>query len=266
MSQKPIDIIIPTFLGAKHVCDVTGQPMLITTLQSLLACGEFYPVNVILVDNGNQDLSSQDERVRVIKMRRNVGWERGLIEGLKISSADFVVFANDDIFVPAFSRWWIRDFVTHMKSDKSVAAMGPSSNIVAGPQNIWLPMAATKMDVAWLIGFCVMYRRSVLDEIGGVDDTLPGGDDLDLGIRCRKAGYRIVADRSHFVYHHGFKTGNVVHGGPEKEGGWNSALMSANTNQALLEKHGEEEFQKLWSMLPEPNDSSSPKIVGSAVA
>ena len=97
MSQKPVDIIMPTFLGGKHVCDVTGQPMIVTALQSLLACGEYYPVRIILVDNGNQDLESHDERVRVIKMRRNGGWERALIEGLKVSDAEYVVFANDDI-------------------------------------------------------------------------------------------------------------------------------------------------------------------------
>lgn len=253
---KPVDIIIPTFLGGKTVCDVTGQPMLVSAMQSFLACEEFYPVRLIIVDNGNQDIASQDDRIKIVRMRKNVGWERGLIEGMKLSDADYVLFSNDDVFVPAFSRWFIRDFVTQMKSDKSIAGIGPSSNIVAGPQNIWLPMPASKMEVAWLIGFCVMYRRSALDAIGGVDDTLPGGDDLDVGIRLRKAGFKLIADRSHFVFHHGFKTGNVVHGGPEKEGGWNSPLMTAATNAALLDKHGQAEFDKLWTS-PNPLSSGS---------
>ena len=40
--------------------------------------------------------------------------------------------------------------------------------------------------------------------------------------------------------------------------------MSANTNAALLDKHGDEEFQKLWSILP--GASNSPKIAGSVSA
>ena len=261
MSQTPVDIIIPTFHGVKVVCDVTHQPMLLSSVDSLVACGEFYPVRVIVVNNGDQAFETGDDRVKVVKMRTNVGWERGLVEGLKHSTAEYVIFANDDIFVPAFSRWFVRDFVVQMRSDKSIAGIGPSSNVVAGPQNIWFPAQTSKIDVAWLIGFCVMYRRSVLDEIGGVDDTLPGGDDLDLGIRCRRAGYRLIADRSHFVYHHGFKTGNAIHGGPEVEGGWNSPQMTARTNAALVDKHGLETVQQMFSPVEQP---SSQPIAGNA--
>ena len=136
MSQKPIDIIIPTYHGAKVSCDVTHEPMLVSTMKSLMWCSEYHPIRLIIVDNGDQMIEAKDENVIIVKMRRNMGWERGLIEGLKVSDSDIVVFCNDDIFVPPMARWWIRDFALQMRADNQIAQIGPASNVVAGPQNI----------------------------------------------------------------------------------------------------------------------------------
>ena len=77
-----------------------------------------------------------------------------------------------------------------------------------------------------------------LEEAGGVDDTLPGGDDIDLSIRLRDAGYALVVRKDIFVWHHGFQTGERLNGTSDKPGGWNSQEMSDNTNMALIKKHG----------------------------
>ena len=49
-----------------------------------------------------------------------------------------------------------------------------------------------------------------------------------------------------FIYHHGFQTGEKVHGKPSKPGGWNSRTMSDETNKHLIQKHG---FIRWWKTM-----------------
>jgi len=92
----------------------------------------------------------------------------------------------------------------------------------------------------------MMLRRSALDKAGGIDAGLPGGDDFDLSIRLRKAGYRLLVDRTVFVYHHGFTTGNKVHGDYTIKGGWNSFEFKSEVDTALIQKHG---FKEWWNTI-----------------
>ena len=59
---------------------------------------------------------------------------------------------------------------------------------LGGAQNIFLQQPSSMTYVPFLIGFFVLLERAALDAVGGVDATLPGGDDLDLSIRLRQAG------------------------------------------------------------------------------
>ena len=49
-----------------------------------------------------------------------------------------------------------------------------------------------------------------------------------------------------FIYHHGFQTGEKLHGKPSKPGGWNSRKMSDDTNRHLIQKHG---FIRWWKTM-----------------
>ena len=81
--------------------------------------------------------------------------------------------------------------------------------------------------------------RSALEEIGGLDERWTvGGDDIDLSIRLRAAGYRLILDRRVFVYHHAFKTGNRLYGNSRIPGGWNSQQMATRVYDMVAEKHG----------------------------
>jgi hypothetical protein len=81
-------------------------------------------------------------------------------------------------------------------------------------------------------------KRKTLEDVGGVDETLPGGDDFDLSIRMRAAGYKLFVNPKAFLVHHGFQTGTRVRGNSDCDGGWNSQKMMDNTNKALIQKHG----------------------------
>lgn len=251
MSQ--IGIIIPTWNNMEY---------LVPCLNSLLApvvTEDLY--NIYVVNNGdpkNMEMI-QHPRVTILQQKENLGWEGGLKVGLEASKEEFVVFMNDDTYIPPSSVRWanvlINDFANH-----TVGAVGPVSNVVMGIQNIFsgIPYAHDVLNVNYLIGFCMMVRRSALDAVGGVDDTLPGGDDLDLSIRLRRGGYKLLCDRNAFVYHHGFKTGERLRGDASVQGGWNSVQMLEKTNWALIKKHGLREFLYCLNQLPNGPSQANP--------
>lgn len=227
-----IDIIIPTY---------NNWELLAQCVNSITSLRYMYPVNVLVVNNGHPDSCNgigETEYLKVIQTGgKNLGWEGGLKEGLKHSKSEFVIFMNDDAYVPPSSNDWIRK-IMEMFYHPDVGAVGPSSNTVMGAQNIWKLNVHQKIETSFLIGFCMAVRRKALDAVGGIDDSLPGGDDLDLSIRLRNAGWRLVIRRDIFVFHHGFVTGSQLYGGSNQKGGWNSREMTERTDHALIRKHG----------------------------
>jgi SAM-dependent methyltransferase len=233
-----VDIIIPT---------MDNQDMLYNCVQSILLYSVAHPIRIIIVNNGDTPVDFEHENVMVLNPDKNLGWEGGLIEGLKHSNSKYVVFANDDIFIPRASYKWIANMHREMELFSNVGAIGPSSNTVMGKQNMLCFDAANRIvPTSYLIGFCVMLKREALDKAGGVQHVQFGGDDIDLSIRLRKAGYKLSIMSDVFVYHYGFQTGERIHGGPDKPGGWNSRDMTEKTNMELIRKHG---FLEYWKTI-----------------
>lgn len=196
---------------------------------------------IIIINNGSQPIEEvfgHCHNVKVLNPGKNLGWEGGLEYGLKHSDAEFVCFQNDDTHLPKVS-WLFYEKLLIPFQDKKVAAVGPVTTCAMGAQSIFHPSCPVNAaQVPYLIFFTVMIKRSILDELGGIDKTLPGGDDLDLSMRINKAGYKTIINPDAFIFHHGFKTGERVRGTPDIAGGWNSKEMQDRTNKALIQKNG----------------------------
>lgn len=262
-----VSLIIPTW---------NNPEFLIPCLKSLFKhrVGENL-FKVYVVDNGDKTkvVSFLPEellnKITLIDSGGNLGWEGGLKLGLtKIpKEVEFVMFLNDDTYLPFSSRFWLHKMLQWFTNPK-VAAVGPSSNVVMGLQNIFNVLNMDSASVTLLIGFCVLLRRSALEEVGGVDDSLPGGDDFDLSIRLADAGYKLVADRSVFVYHHGFKTGERLKGTSDVNGGWNSWEMQQKVNTALIQKHGFARWQRFMlsiNQIEQPINNNIPDSEGNLI-
>lgn len=248
MTNHFVDIIIPSFNSPHYL-----YPCLQSIFMNKATHGLF---RVIVVNNGHKDsvrkiVEAEHKEITLIQAEKNLGWEGGLKLGLDHSKAPFVIFMNDDTFIPHSSRFWVNQLLRHFVHPDCAAA-GPSSNFVCGYQNMSIFRNEHYFAVPFLIGFCVMLRRSHLDEVGGIDDSLPNhGDDIDLSIRLRKAGKFLVADKDAFVYHYGTVTGKREYGGY-----WNSTGMIEKTYHSLFRKHGVREVYdtfinpKIWSIDP----------------
>jgi len=127
---------------------------------------------------------------------------------------------NPDVFV--FPGWLSR-LLRHFWSPE-VGAVGPTSDYVAGLQKFQLYIdrglsvrtfeyidkvmttnnKGKSVETKLLIGFCLVVRKTVLEEVGLLDEQLfLGNDDLDLSWRIRSAGYKLLVATDVFVHHEG---------------------------------------------------------------
>jgi N-acetylglucosaminyl-diphospho-decaprenol L-rhamnosyltransferase len=68
---------------------------------------------------------------------------------------------------------------------------------------------AGQRDAGWLSGACLLVRRSIFDDVGGFDDGyFMYFEDVDLGYRLGKAGYRNVYEPGAVVVHSGAHSTN----------------------------------------------------------
>lgn len=233
----PITILIPTFNNPQYL-----NPCIMSIVRTGVLGGL---CKLIVINNGTQPIEEQFPdfpNFEVLNPGKNLGWERGLEYGLQHTDSPFVVFQNDDTFIPKANSFFYHYLIAQF-FDPSVAAVGPTTTNAAGWHSVFLQNPLMfPTEVSYLIFFTAMIRRSHLEEVGGIDVSAPGGDDLDLSIRFRKAGKKLMIHPEAFLIHHAFKTGERVRGGPDKVGGWNSKEMMDQTNKWLIQKHGFKTF------------------------
>jgi len=231
--KTPITIIIPTWNNPQYFDPCVESIARTGVLNGLCS--------LIVVNNGKQPIKEQLKNwpnTLVLEPETNLGWERGLELGLKHTQSPFVVFQNDDTLIPRACSSFYQNLLTRF-NDENVAAVGPATTVAAGWHSIYNRNAPLDIaEVTYLIFFTVMIRRSDYDAAGGIDTTCPGGDDIDLSIRFRKMGKKILVNPFAFLLHYGFKTGERVRGDSNVVGGWNSKEMTDRTNQFLIQKHG----------------------------
>jgi GT2 family glycosyltransferase len=201
---------------------------------------------IIVVNNGQDSYESAQGVIPYdldwVDAGENLGWIGGINEALSMTDTELFCMLNDDVVFPWDKSWWDRLVAWFNKVD--IGGVGPASNYVAGWQSIHRHSEHPILSVEYLIGFCAMYRTEHLEDMGGLDASLPGGDDLDLSIRMKDRGKYLVADRRSYLHHYGSQTGNRVHAGY-----WDSQLHQADTYNAIIRKHG---LRRWWEMLNEP--------------
>lgn len=231
--MKPTaSIIIPSYNNAEYLIPCLASIGKTGCLDGLC--------ELIVVNNGDQPLEYLKEwpNTKVIKPKRNLGWEGGLQAGLQVAEGDFICFQNDDTLIPKATQNFYSQLLWPF-NDEKIAAVGPATTVASGWHSIFQKEPIRQLtEVSYLIFFTVMLRRSDLEAAGGIDTSAPGGDDFDLSIRLRKMGKKLVINPDAFLIHHAFKTGTRVRGDQTVAGGWNSMEMIDKTNQWLIQKHG----------------------------
>jgi GT2 family glycosyltransferase len=185
---------------------------------------------IIVVDNGSDDGSAEmvagefappGASVRLIRNLENRGFCAANNQGIREARGQFVALLNNDAEAgPGWLQALWRAFETRpdvgMAASKILVYEDPRRIDKAGHliyldgQNRGRGMGAPddgrydQMEEAlWPDGCAAMYRKQMLDEIGGFDeDFFAYGDDAELGLRARIAGWKCLYVPDAVVRHH----------------------------------------------------------------
>lgn len=223
-----VDIIVPTW---------NNQAIFSRMLASVVRYTS-EPVRIIVVNNGNAEMSFPTlPNIVALNLGRNAGWMGGINAGLKWTAENnpskFVMFINDDVQVMGHDYGWLTKMLNCFGLDERIGAVGPTSNAIMGYQSIYADVIPPAIESSRLSGMCMLLKREAVDKIGMLDESLPGGDDLDYSMRLISAGYKLCICRRAFLLHHYASTGKRIYGEY-----WDSASHSEAINTALIKKNG----------------------------
>lgn len=217
--MTPTSIIIPAFNQLAYCRQCVG---------SILAHTEV-PYKLILVDNGSTDgVSEYFDGVpgaTIVHTGRNLGFAAGVNAGWAHAEGH-VLLLNSDTIVPRVSGDWLGRLVRALTSSSDIGMVGPRSNCVSGSQqidgldlnsidaiNAVAEARASEYegdlrDVARLVGFCLLIRDKVAQDIGPLDEGYGIGnyEDDDYCVHVLRAGWRICIAEDCFVFHYGGRT------------------------------------------------------------
>ncbi|KGB98594.1 MULTISPECIES: glycosyltransferase family 2 protein [Burkholderia] len=219
-----VSVIIPTR---------DGGPLLKKCIHSLLHGTSYENLEIIVVDNQSksretvdylQFLSTQGG-VRVLKYDFPFNYSSINNFAVKYASGDTLCFLNDD--VEASEPDWLKEMVSHARRPE-IGAVGAKllyadgfvqhAGVVMGIGGFaghahklypsthpgYAGRAMLTQNFSAVTGACLVMRRDVFQAVGGFDEeNLPVAfNDVDLCLRVREAGYRIVWTPYAVLYHY----------------------------------------------------------------
>jgi len=179
----------------------------------------------IVVDNGSHDgspeLAETEFGVRVIRNSRNRGFCAANNQGIAAARGEFVALLNNDAeadpgWLAALHQVFTRSSEVGMAAGKVVVWEDPrridkvghliypdGQNKGRGSGALDTGQFDREEEVLWPDGCAAMYRKTMLDQIGGFDeDFFAYGDDAELGLRARIAGWKCFYTPAAVVRHH----------------------------------------------------------------
>nr|WP_189664230.1 glycosyltransferase [Pseudomonas marvdashtae] len=198
----------------------------IQCVNSILANTTWPDYQLIVVDNGSDDgtgdylerLRQEVPTAKIILNPDNRGFAAANNQGLREADGDILLLLNNDTVVPG---GWLDPLVMHLR-DPSIGLVGPVTNAVGNEAKIEVSYTdiqqmqnfadrhteahqGQSFDISMLAMFCVAFRRSILEEVGYLDEAFGIGmfEDDDYSRRVQSAGYRTVCAEDAFIHHYG---------------------------------------------------------------
>jgi len=187
---------------------------------------------VVLIDDGSTEqntielLKNYSNKFgwKLFRNEKSVGHTGACQKGIDASTFENIFLLNSDIIVTPNS---LELLAKVLDENEKIAVVGPCSSSASGPQLI--PILYQKrftmtlheihkmalicknnnviQDIELVNGFCFGIKRSVYNKVGGFDEVLTCyGNEKELLVRIRKAGYRTVLVSGAYIHHYGKMT------------------------------------------------------------
>jgi radical SAM protein with 4Fe4S-binding SPASM domain len=179
-------------------------------------------IEIFMVDNGSVDGSidyvrNNFPKVKIITNNEN-NYARANNLGIKAAKGEFIALINNDVKV---DKNWLLTLVETAQKDNSIGAVGSKILFMDGtiqsighqenPDFYWCDIAFGEEDtgkycaireVEGICGCSVLYRKECLKDVGFLDEDFNMFvEDVDLCIRCRKKGWKLVTCPGSILHH-----------------------------------------------------------------
>ena len=216
-----IDVVVPNY--------VTEQSLAIV-LRCLYSVRQFSgpDARLIFVDNGSPaldavlpELNMHAGAVRILNPS-NLGFVKAVNQGLRASTADYVVLLNNDTEV---APHWLERMRAAFTGN--IGIVGPRSQPNGTISGSLPHKTATILPQGdMLVFFCAMISRAVIDRIGILDEQFGVGlgDDDEYCWRAQQAGFDLCYLGDLTIFHHHKVTFRQLYTGPQLgKMGWDAA-------------------------------------------
>ncbi|WP_194837554.1 glycosyltransferase family 2 protein [Nocardia sp. XZ_19_369] len=194
-ARKPelVSVIIPVF---------NGLPELDEQLDGLAEQDYQGPYEVVISDNGSSDSLAEHIdghpltarlRLRYVASSATPGPSYARNNGAALARGDFLAFVDQDDRV---HPGWLSAMVRTAADYDAVSGAVEVTTINTPEVARWRPMPAPEDGfpthyLPYAHGNNAGYWRAAFDKIGGYDESLFGGDDVDISWRLQEAGLRL---------------------------------------------------------------------------
>jgi GT2 family glycosyltransferase len=219
--------VIPT-RGDKKIIWGIETDLIENVVRSLFQRTDNEEFEVIVVHDVNKafdehidSLAHYGDRVKLVPYEKPFNFSDKCNVGAVHSSAQVVVFLNDDIEV--IDPWWLDHLVGYLESG-DVGAVGPvlllDNGMIQTAGHVNQPLPANyyagrplgvrdfpepldiPCEVSGLTAACLALRREVFDEVGGFCEALPNNfNDVDLCLKIQQSGRSLIWTPLARLYH-----------------------------------------------------------------
>jgi GT2 family glycosyltransferase len=210
-----------------QIVNYNSREIIKECLGSIRVClNNTHDPEVLIINNDPDKLSGLLKdiefpfEVRLVEVNENIGFGRAHNLGCKEARGELLLFLNPDTKMPEGSLVRMLDA---MEADKRIGIVGPvlvnHKGHVAeesyGSKKTPLSIIKKKLlvtgsgaekgnifEVDWVSGGAMLIRKELFDELGGFDeDFFMYFEDVDLCLRAKKKGYKIVVNPLSRIFH-----------------------------------------------------------------